>query len=186
MSIRRTRSVSLSGIAARRATTRRTVAIASIAGATLALSGCTAPDEGVVLEGADGERYVVPEGTERPQYDSREDCLADVEEQIRLLEAQGEDIVDEPEDLCESTEGYRGAYTHAWIGPLIFAAARWNSPRVAAWAPVGNGGFAAPGSRLQADMVQPAPAGSKVGERAPLKGGFGTSGKSGFGESAGG
>jgi hypothetical protein len=178
VSIRRTKALDLSGIAARRPTSRRTAAIASIAGATLALSGCTAPDDGV--------KYVVPDGAERPQYNSREDCIADVTEQIRQLEAQGEDIVDDPEDLCESTAGYHGAYVHPWIGPLIFLGARWNSPRVAAWSTVGNGGFAAPGSKLQSDVVQRAPAGSKVGERAPLKGGFGTSGKGGFGTSSGG
>jgi hypothetical protein len=186
VSIRRTRFLSLSGIAARRPGARRTAAIASIAGATLALSGCSAPDEGIVLTGADGQKYVVPDGAERPQYDSREDCIADVEEQIRQLEAQGEQIVDNPEDLCESTQGYSGAYVHPWIGPLIFLGARWNSPRVAAWSTVGNGGFAAPGSRLQSDIVSPAPAGSKVGDRAPLKGGFGSSGKGGFGTSSGG
>lgn len=188
MRARRTTDLTLSGLAARHRSgaARSSLAVLTLAGATLALSGCTAPDDGVVLTGADGQKYVVPDGAERPEYRSKEDCIADVTEQIRQLEAQGEDIVDEPEDLCESTEGYHGAYVHPWIGPLIFAGARWNSSRVAGWSPVASGGFAAPGGYVQKDVVSPAPAGSKVGERAPLKGGFGSSGKSGFGESAGG
>ncbi|BDZ45301.1 hypothetical protein [Naasia aerilata] len=165
MTARRTRDLALSGLAARhrRGAARTSLTVLSLAGATLALSGCTAPDEGVVLTGADGEKYVVPDGAERPEYRSREDCIADVTEQIRQLEAQGEDIVDEPEDLCESTERYHGAYVHPWIGPILFAGARWNSSRVAGWSPVANGGFAAPGGYVQKDVVSPAPAGSKVG-----------------------
>lgn len=189
MSPRGTKSIELSGLAARHRTSSprgaKVVAVMSIAGATLALSGCTAPDDGIVVSGADGKDYVIPEGAERPQYDSREDCIADVTEQIRALEAQGEDIVDDPEDLCESSEGYHGAYAHAWLGPLIFAGARWNSSRVAGWSTVGAGGFAAPGAKLQGDVVSPAPAGTSPGDRAPLKGGFGSTGKSGFGETAG-
>ncbi|MFD1715070.1 hypothetical protein ACFSBZ_11355 [Amnibacterium flavum] len=184
---RLTRSLTLTGLARQSRGARTGVlAAVSIAGATLALAGCTAPDDGIVLEGADGEKYVVPEDAERPEYNTREDCIADVTEQIRKLEEQGESIVDDPEDLCESTEGYHGAYGHAWVGPLIFAAGRWNSPLVAGWSPVANGGFAAPGSRIQSDVVSPAPSGAKTGDRAPLAGGFGSTGKSGFGESTGG
>lgn len=165
----------------------RGAAVLSIAGAVLALSGCAPTEEGVVLEGADGQKYVVPADAERPEYDSREACIADVSEQIALLQQQGEEIADNPEDLCESASAYSGGhYGHAWIGPIIFAGSRWQSSRVAGWSPVGSGGFAAPGSRLQADMVSPAPAGASVGERSSIKGGFGANGKSGFGSTAGG
>lgn len=186
---RSTSGPELSGLAARHRTgdTRvaRVVAIASIAGATLALSGCTAPDDGVVATGADGENYVIPEGAERPQYRTREECIEDVTEQIEALEAQGEDIGDDPEELCESSESYRGAYLYPWLGPILFAGSRWNSSRVAGWSTVGDRGFAAPGSTLQRDVVSPAPAGTAPGDRAPLKGGFGSTGKSGFAESSG-
>jgi hypothetical protein len=165
----------------------RGAAVLSIAGAVLAMSGCAPTEEGVVLDGADGQKYVVPANAERPQYDSKEACIADVTEQIAALEQQGETIEDNPEDLCESSSAYAGGgYTHAWLGPIIFAGSRWNSSRVAGWSPVGSGGFAAPGSRLQADVVSPAPAGAATGDRAPLKSGFGSSGKSGFGSSVGG
>ncbi|TAJ49210.1 MAG: hypothetical protein EPO52_05340 [Herbiconiux sp.] len=180
--------VVLSGIAAsHRGSVRRGVAVASVAGAVLALSGCAPTEEGVVLEGADGQKYVVPENAERPMYDSKEACIADVTEQIAVLEKQGEDIVDTPEELCEPSSRYPNAhYSGLWLGPLLFAGSRWNSPNVSGWATVPSGGFAAPGAKVQSDVVSPAPAGSRVGERAPLKGGFGSSGKSGFGESAGG
>ncbi|WP_440707882.1 hypothetical protein [Herbiconiux sp. YIM B11900] len=178
----------LSGIAAdRRAALKRGAAVVTVAGAVLALSGCAPTDEGIVLEGADGEKYVVPENAERPMYDSKEDCIADVTEQIAVLEQQGQDIVDTPEDLCEPSSRYPSAhYSGLWLGPLLFAGSRWSSSRVSGWAPVSSGGFAAPGSRLQGDVVSPAPAGSTTGERAPLKSGFGSSGKSGFGSATAG
>ena len=50
---------SLSGIA-RTERAQRGVAVVSIAGAVLALSGCAPTEEGIVLEGADGEKYVMP------------------------------------------------------------------------------------------------------------------------------
>jgi hypothetical protein len=165
----------------------RGVAVASIAGAVLALSGCAPTEEGIVLEGADGEKYVVPDSAERPMYSSKEDCIADVTEQIAVLEKQGQDIVDTPEELCEPSSNYpRAHYSGLWLGPLLFAGSRWNSSRVSGWAPVPSGGFAAPGSKLQGDVVSPAPAGSTTGERAPLKSGFGSSGKSGFGSASAG
>ncbi|WP_445996574.1 hypothetical protein ACUWEX_13435 [Okibacterium fritillariae] len=177
---------SLSGIA-RTERAQRGVAVVSIAGAVLALSGCAPTEEGIVLEGADGEKYVMPENAERPMYDSKEACIADVTAQIQQLESQGETIADSPEDLCESSDAYpQGHYGHLWLGPILFAGSRWNSPAVAGWANVPSGGFAAPGSKLQSDVVTPAPAGATTGQRAPLKGGFGSSGKSGFGSAAGG
>ncbi|SKC68559.1 hypothetical protein [Okibacterium fritillariae] len=177
---------SLSGIA-RTERAQRGVAVVSIAGAVLALSGCAPTEEGIVLEGADGEKYVMPENAERPMYDSKEACIADVTAQIQQLESQGETIADSPEDLCESSDAYpQGHYGHLWLGPILFAGSRWNSPAVAGWANVPSGGFAAPGSKLQSDVVSPAPAGATTGQRAPLKGGFGSSGKSGFGSAVGG
>jgi hypothetical protein len=165
----------------------RTAAVVSIAGAVLAMSGCAPTEEGIVLEGADGEKYVVPDSAERPEYDSRESCIADVTEQIELLQQQGQQIDDKPEDLCEDASAYSGGnYSHAWLGPIIFAGSRWNSPNVAGWSTVGSGGFAAPGSTLQTDVVSKAPAGARTGDRTALAGGFGSSGKSGFGSSVGG
>jgi hypothetical protein len=165
----------------------RGAAVVSIAGAVLAMSGCAPTEEGIVLDGADGQKYVVPDGAERPEYDSKEDCIADITEQIAELERQGESIEDNPEELCEQSSAYPGAgYSHAWIGPLIFAGSRWNSTRAAGWTPVNSGGFAAPGATLQRDVLSPAPAGATTGDRTALKNGFGTSGKSGFGSSVGG
>jgi hypothetical protein len=172
----------LSGIARlTRPTVAKGVAVFSIAGAVLALSGCAPQDEGTVLEGADGQKYVVPDDAERPMYDSKEACLTDVAAQIEQLKAQGETVTDTPEDLCEESSHYgSGYYAHPWLGPILFAGTRWSSPAVAGWSPVQSGNFAASGSKLQSDVVSPAPAGSSVGDRAPLKGGFGSSGKGGF------
>jgi hypothetical protein len=172
----------LAGIARlTRPTVAKSAAVFSIAGAVLALSGCAPQEDGVVLEGADGQNYVVPDDAERPMYDSKEDCIADVTAQIQQLQAQGETITDSPEDLCEDSSRYPAAhYAHPWLGPILFAGTRWSSPAVAGWSPVQSGNFAASGSTLQSDVVSPAPAGSKVGDRAPLKGGFGSSGKGGF------
>ncbi|MFG6446370.1 hypothetical protein ACFXP7_13735 [Microbacterium sp. P06] len=188
------RRIALSGIAAAhrpasvgRAGLARGAAVMSIAGAVLAMSGCAPTEEGIVLDGADGQKYVLPADAERPGYDSKEACIADVTAQIAELERQGTPIEDNPEDLCEQSSAYPGAgYSHAWIGPIIFAGSRWTSPNVAGWSTVGSGGFAAPGSRLQADVVSPAPAGANTGDRTALKSGFGTTGKSGFGSSVGG
>jgi hypothetical protein len=187
-------SLRLTGIAAShraRAAARpallRGAAVASIAGAVLAMSGCAPTEEGVVLEGADGERYVVPVDAERPEYDSREACIADVTAQIEELERQGETIDDDPAALCEEASAYPGGgYGHAWLGPIIFAGSRWGSPNVAGWAPVRSGGFAAAGAPVQADVISPAPAGARVGDRTALSGGFGSTGKSGFGSTVGG
>lgn len=180
--------LALAGIAAStRPRVRRTAAVLSIAGAVLAMSGCAPTEEGIVLEGADGEKYVVPDSAERPEYDSKEACIADITEQIAQLEQQGETIQDDPEDLCEEASAYPGGhYTHAWLGPIIFAGSRWNSTNVANWSTVNSGGFAAPGSRMQTDVVSRAPAGANTGDRTALANGFGSTGKSGFASTVGG
>ncbi|PPF39924.1 hypothetical protein [Pseudoclavibacter sp. AY1H1] len=179
--LRRSRGVTLSGIA--RPSTPKTVGAMGVAAAMMFLAGCsTVPDDGVVVEGADGENYVLPDGAERPTYTSKEDCLADVNEQIQLLEQQGEQLEGDAESLCESSSSYGTHYSSAlWLGPVLFASSRWNSTRVSSWAPVTSGGFAAPGSSAHSDVAQKAPAGATVGSRAPLKSGFGATGKSGFG-----
>lgn len=109
----------------------------------------------------------------------------DVAEQIRLLQQDGETVTATPESLCESSDDYHGHYgSGVWLGPLLFNGSRWDSSRVSGWAPVSGGGFAKPGSVAHSDVVERAPAGAKLGERAPLTGGFGSSGKAGgFGSS---
>ena len=181
--LRRSSGISLTGIT--RPSAPKTVGAMGIAAARMFLAGCsTVPDEGIVVEGADGENYVLPEGAERPTYKSKEDCLADVNEQIQLLEQQGEQVEGDAESLCESSSSYGTHYSSAlWLGPVLFASSRWNSTRVSSWAPVTSGGFAASGSSAHSDVAQKAPAGATVGSRAPLKSGFGSTGKSGFGSS---
>ena len=178
---RRSGTVQLSGLAATRPTAPKAVAAIGMAGAMLLLAGCsTFPEDGVVVRGADGEDYILPDGTERPVYASQEDCLMDVAEQIRLLRQDGETVTATPEALCESSDDYHGHYgSGVWLGPLLFNGSRWDSSRVSGWAPVSGGGFAKPGSVAHSDVVERAPAGAKLGERAPLTGGFGSSGKSG-------
>ncbi|MDR6907303.1 hypothetical protein J2X63_003011 [Agromyces sp. 3263] len=181
---RRSALVEVSG--ATRAPAPRVVAAIGMAGAMLLLAGCSPfPEDGVVVSGADGEEYILPDGTERPVYASKDDCIADVSEQIRLLRAEGTAVDASPDQLCESSDGYRGHYgAGLWLGPLLFSGSRWDSSRVSSWAPVTGGGFAKPGSTAHSDVVERAPAGAKVGERAPLSGGFGSSAKSGgFGSS---
>lgn len=193
MTASRRGNLTISGIGADRAKTlAKTVTAIGVAGAMLALAGCSSvPEEGVVMPGADGKNYVVADGTERPTYKSKEDCIADVTEQIAKLKADGEAITQTPEQLCESSEKYGNTYHHAgggsfiWLGPLLFGGSRWDSPRVQSWAPVQAGGFAAPGAAAQPDIAPAAEAGSKVGAKAPLKSGFGGSAKSGgFGSGA--
>ncbi|KQO98921.1 hypothetical protein [Leifsonia sp. Leaf264] len=179
-------TLTISGIAAdRNKTIAKTVTAIGVAGAMLALAGCSSvPEEGIVMPGADGKNYVVADGTERPTYKSKEDCIADVTEQIAKLKADGETVSDSPEKLCESSEKYGNTYHHAggsfiWLGPLLFGGSRWDSPRVQSWAPVQAGGFAAPGAAVQPDVAPAAPAGSKVGSKTSLKGGFGGTSKAG-------
>ncbi|MEJ3404651.1 hypothetical protein WDJ51_07900 [Rathayibacter sp. YIM 133350] len=176
-------SLTLTGVAASRTT--RAAAMVGVAGALFALAGCSSlPKDGTVVTGADGEKYVVPDDTERPVYASKEECLADVAEQLEKLRQDGKSVDQTPEQLCESSDRYQGHYgAGLWLGPLLFAGSRWNSSRVSSWAPVQAGGFAAPGS-APSDVAEKAPASAKVGSRAPLTGGFGSSGKSsGFGHS---
>lgn len=155
--LRRSSGISLSGIT--RPSAPKTVGAMGIAAAMMFLAGCsTVPDEGIVVEGADGENYVLPEGAERPTYKSKEDCLADVNEQIQLLEQQGEQVEGDAESLCESSSSYGTHYSSAlWLGPVLFASSRWNSTRVSSWAPVTSGGFAASGSSAHSDVAQKAP-----------------------------
>ena len=184
---RRSADVGISGIASKRRglIIGGVVAVGAI-GLAVALSAGDPSSDGVVTTGADGEDYVIPENAERPVYASREDCLADVREQIAKLQAEGETVADDPEQLCEATDEYRGHYAGGfWLGPLIFASSRWNSTRATSWAPVTSGGFAARGA-TQPDVVQKAPAGATVGSKQTLSGGFGSTGKSGFGSSVGG
>ncbi|KZX21102.1 hypothetical protein [Rathayibacter tanaceti] len=184
---RRSRDVGVSGIASQRRglLIGGAVAVGAI-GLAVALNSASPSSDGIVATGADGQDYVIPENAERPVYASREDCLADVREQVAELQAQGEPVGDDPEQLCESTDEYRGHYAGGfWLGPIIFPGSRWSSTRATSWATVPSGGFAARGA-TQPDVVQKAPAGSTVGSRATLSGGFGGTGKSGFGSHVGG
>ncbi|WP_394553608.1 hypothetical protein ACDF64_04340 [Agromyces sp. MMS24-JH15] len=167
----------------------RAVAAVGVASALMLLAGCsTYPSDGVVVTGADGEDYVVPDGTERPVYASREDCVADIESQLAKLRADGNAVTASADELCEDASEYHGGHaypTGVWLGPLLFSGSRWDSPRVSSWSAVGTGDFAKPGSVAHSDVVEKAPTGATVGQRVPLSGGFGTSGKaSGFGSSA--
>jgi hypothetical protein len=184
---RRSGDVGISGIASkRRGLVIGGVVAVGVLGLAVALNSANPSTDGVVTTGADGQDYVIPENAERPVYASREDCLADVREQIAQLQAQGEEVGDDPEQLCEATDEYRGHYAGGfWVGPLIFASSRWNSTRATSWAPVTTGGFAARGA-TQPDVVQKAPAGAAPGSKATLAGGFGGTGKSGFGSHVGG
>ena len=180
--MRSQRPIVLSGIAAaHRALPRAAIGVTTLAAATLLLAGCTADDEGTVRTASDGTGYVLPDDAKRPEYRTREDCIADVSEQLASLRADGNDIDDDPESLCESSDAYPGHYHSPWIGPILWGNALWNSNRVASWSPVRDGGFSWVSANLQPDVVQRAPAGTASGDRAALKGGFGTSGKSGIG-----
>ncbi|MBF4461945.1 MULTISPECIES: glutathionylspermidine synthase family protein [unclassified Rathayibacter] len=96
------------------------------------------------------------------------------------------ELARDPEQLCESSDDYHGYYGGGyWLGPIIYPSSRWSSARPSSWAPVSTGGFAAHGA-TQPDVVQRAPAGAKVGSKATLSGGFGGTGKSGFGSHVGG
>ncbi|MBF4461977.1 MULTISPECIES: hypothetical protein [unclassified Rathayibacter] len=184
---RRSGSVGISGIASRRRglIVGGAVVIGAI-GIAAALASANQSPDGVVATGADGQDYVIPENAERPIYHSREECLADIREQIATLQAQGEPVGDDPEQLCESSDDYHGYYGGGyWLGPIIYPSSRWSSARPSSWAPVSTGGFAAHGA-TQPDVVQRAPAGAKVGSKATLSGGFGGTGKSGFGSHVGG
>ncbi|UFS58454.1 hypothetical protein [Subtercola endophyticus] len=103
--IARTHRTASAGSASRAGLTRGASAL-SIAAVAVLLAGCATSDDGVVLEGADGNNYVVPDGAERPQYATREDCIADVTEQIAKLQAEGESIGDDPNTLCEESSRY--------------------------------------------------------------------------------
>ncbi|MWB98161.1 hypothetical protein [Agromyces seonyuensis] len=182
---RRSTGVPLDALAARRPAARVGLAI-GVAGALFLLAGCTSiPEDGEVVLGADGEKYVLPDGVERPVYESEADCLADVRERIAALEADGQQVEGTPEELCESTDAYHGHYGGGlWLGPLLFAGSRWDSSRASSWSSVTSGGFAASGAAAQPDVVSKAAPDATLGSRAPLTGGFGNSGKTGFGTSA--
>ena len=180
--MRSQRPIALTGIAAaHRSLPRVALGVTTLAAATLLLAGCTPDDEGTVRVAADGAKYVLPDDARRPEYRSREDCIADVTEQLEALRADGNDVDDDPASLCESADSYPGHYHSPWIGPILWGGSLWNSNRVAAWSPVRDGGFSWTSANLQPDVVQRAPAGAAAGDRAPLKGGFGSSGKSGIG-----
>ncbi|WP_374008645.1 hypothetical protein [Leifsonia sp. LS-T14] len=180
--MRSRRPIALSGIAAaNRALPRVAIGVTTVAAATLLLAGCSADDEGTVRKASDGTNYVLPDDARRPEYRTREDCIADVTEQLNKLRADGNDVNDDPESLCESSDAYPGHYHSPWIGPILWGSALWNSGRVASWSPVRDGGFSWTSANIQPDVVQRAPSGAAPGDRAPLKGGFGTSGKAGIG-----
>ncbi len=176
------RPIALSGIAAaHRNLPRAALGVTTLAAATLLLAGCAADEEGTVRTASDGSTYVLPDDARRPEYRTREDCIADVTAQLNQLRANGNNVDDDPESLCESSAAYPGHYHAPWIGPILWGSSIWNSSRVASWTPVGNGGFSWTSANLQPDVVQQAPSGAAAGDRAPLKGGFGSSGKSGIG-----
>lgn len=184
---RRSSDVGISGIASKRRglLIGGAVAVGAI-GLAVALSNGAPSTDGVVTTGADGQDYVIPENAERPVYRNKEDCLADVREQIAKLQAEGEPVGDDPEQICESSDSYQGHYGGGlWLGPIIFPSSRWSSTRASSWATVPSGGFAARGP-TQPDVVQKAPAGATPGSRATLSGGFGGTGKAGFGSHVGG
>lgn len=156
--------------------------------AALLVSCGIGDDEGVVYTGADGQQYVLPQDAERPLYRSKEDCIADVTDQINALRDEGVEVTENPADLCEDSTNYHHTGTSAilvrgWYGPILSNSSRWESNRVVSWEPVTNGSFAAPGAKLQSG-IERAPVGAVAGERVTIKGGFGSVGKSGgFGRS---
>lgn len=154
----------------------------------LLLTGCSSDTQGIVMQGADGQTYEMPEGAERPVYRTKQDCVEDVRDQINALNEEGAGITEAPEDLCEDTATYARShggtsvllYRGGYWGPILPGNSRWDSPRVIGWEPVSNGLFAAPGAKVQSGITR-APAGSKVGGKTSIRGGFGSSGKGGFG-----
>lgn len=178
---------------------RRRRKIGIIVAATLLIGGAGAwgyyektKQEGVVREGADGKRYVVPEGAERPVYDSEEDCIADTRERIKQLKEQtGEDISEDPKDLCEAADTYHGGhgshplyiYHGRYLGPIVPGNSRWESPRLRDWTPAVDRTFGAQGHRLQVGIPH-APSGAGLGEHVVIRGGFGGF-KGGFAHAAG-
>ena len=160
----------------------------SIAGAVLALSGCAPTEEGIVLEGADGEKYVMPDDARAAHVLLERGVHRRCDGADPAAREPGRDHRRQPRRSVRILGCATRRATTATSGSarILFAGSRWNSPAVAGWANVPSGGFAAPGSKLQSDVVTPAPAGATTGQRAPLKGGFGSSGKSGFGSAVGG
>jgi hypothetical protein len=157
--------------------------VIAIVAAGALLSGCESqPDDpGVVMTGADGQNYVLPEGAERPIYNTLQDCLDDVRARIKAIESDGGDKIEETaEDLCQQTDTYAhsgGVVTMSrWYGPIIRSGGRWESPKVTSWEPVTDRTFAAPGLKVQRGVTI-APAGSFSGQRVTIRGGFGGTGK---------
>jgi hypothetical protein len=155
------------------------------AGSLLTACGLGGEETGVVRRGADGQNYVLPDGAQRPVYANKQDCIDDVNQQIKQAKEAGEKVDEKPEDLCEPTERYVSGHSGiiyargSYYGPVVGGNSGWQSPRVQSWQQnIGDGQFAAKGAPLQKG-ISVAPKGSVVGSKTSVRGGFGGSAKGG-------
>jgi hypothetical protein len=133
--------------------------------------------------GADGQEYILPNDPQRPEYANRDDCVADIRERIDQIKKEAEDdgaVPQNPEELCEpvSLYGATDVPNTYFYGPIIAGDSGWNSPRARGWQktiPQGSFNKAAAGSAK--NIFPKAEAGAKVGTKAVVRGGFGSSGK---------
>ena len=142
-----------------------------------------------VVEGANGKYYAIPDDARRAVYSSRDDCIADVNEQKNTIIEADEEVTETAEDLCEPVDEYRShsggttIITHSqgsYYGPIVNEKGRWTSNRIISWeTSIPNRTFAIPGGVVQKDL-QEAEKGQKPGQKTVTRGGFGVSPKGGF------
>jgi hypothetical protein len=150
--------------------------------AALALSSCGDQTDyyqakGVVELGANGKRYIIPDGAERPIYKTDTACVTDVTKEIDHIEKKDNvTLNDKPAELCEpvskyiDVDGNKGnnyfpfLYYYYFYGPILSPGSTWQSSQVVAWeTSIPSGTFAAEGSTVEDDL-QAAPEDDTVGE----------------------
>jgi|GEM_PF-5708286 hypothetical protein len=148
--------------------------------AAVALAGCADDTtyyqtKGVVELGANGHKYIIPDGAERPIYKTDAACVEDVKRELKEVEKQDSvTLHDTPSALCQPVSKYPDnagnnqdfpfIYYYYFYGPIVSPGSMWQSNQVVTWqSNIPSGTFAAEGTTVPGDL-ESAPENDAVGE----------------------
>lgn len=157
-----------------------------------ALGGFDEKRDGLAMDGRDGIVYTIPTDAQRPVFESRDDCITDVNDRIKQLKEADSDveIKEKAEDLCEPVSVYEDddydggngvvvVSSNSYYGPIVGKSDGWTPKHAKTWDDTTKTKrFAIPNKVVQ-EGIKKAPSGTKPG--GIIRGGFGVSPKGGFG-----
>lgn len=157
-----------------------------------AMGGFDEKRDGLAMDGRDGVVYTIPTDAQRPVFESRDDCITDVNDRIKQLKEADDnvEIKEKAEDLCEPVSAYEDddydggngvvvVSSNSYYGPIVGKSDGWAPKHIKIWDDTTKTKrFAIPNKVVQ-EGIKKAPNSTKVG--GIIRGGLGVSPKGGFG-----